>query len=741
MNKACEILVNAPEKTLDDGRRKMPVIVLMTDGEANKSDLKYTDNYFGTERDGSKDNVIDAFITQLSILYTKYKVNQAYNFNGNTKIDGARQALLYTLGFNIGDMALAKEIMNPTKFSHEVMEKYWTDYKNSGGKGININKIRIPFYPETQEMIEYNANKQLNYVDKYFDAVGSAGLTDAFNQIVQEIIIQSKYYPTDNALSSDPDLSGYVEYIDSIPEFMEVKDIKGVFYRSDDGQHYKFTQADFAKISKTDLGDKLHPTELGNRFVYSMVERLSLTNPQEAWVLLDNAYNNKMIYYDEINPDNSKSYFEWYSKLGADGKEICLGKDKTNDATFYNNSYILYGSAQNSDLFFLSTTVRTEISTGKQTVIYQIPASLVPMRSYKVTLNEPGVYEATSARTILEKDQVPARLYYEVGLKDGIYDYNVGNIVADKAPVDSDGNYYFYTNEWDKNNTTKGLTTTHFDPNIANEFYYFVRNTPLHGVVGNNLHYEFKTLKELADYINADAANGFANVKLHYKDYIYKVGDLPQSDSGMIERDNENTKLDIRHYLTKDASGNYQVNETELSKFFTVVKGRVSIKINTPKFELEKDEFTTNNGYAYIGKKAGGLGGNTQTAVNYIYPNVNFQGKHVSIDVNHGNNGLLKIKQANGLYVSKTVKATSGQTIDPNASFNFEVQLTNSDGTPLANYDLRKVVVTSVETTSTVKTDANGKVLVKGACSEILYISICLYASLFFKLLIIYILI
>ena len=56
-----------------------------------------------------------------------------------------------------------------------------------------------------------------------------AGLISAFDRIVKQIIIQSLYYPTlVDGNEDDVDHDGYIEFIDDIGHYMEIKDIKGI---------------------------------------------------------------------------------------------------------------------------------------------------------------------------------------------------------------------------------------------------------------------------------------------------------------------------------------------------------------------------------------------------------------------------------------------------------------------------------------------------------------------------------
>ena len=53
-------------------------------------------------------------------------------------------------------------------------------------------------------------------------------------------------------------------------------------------------------------------------------------------------------------------------------------------------------------MMYMSVQVRTNIETGKQTVLWKIPASLVPMVTYKVALRGTNVDAASNVQSTLE---------------------------------------------------------------------------------------------------------------------------------------------------------------------------------------------------------------------------------------------------------------------------------------------------------------------------------------------------
>ena len=124
----------------------------------------------------------------------------------------------------------------------------------------------------------------------------------------------------------------------------------------------------------------------------------------------------------------------------------------------------------NADLSNLIVTVEGDAVT------VQIPAQLIPLRSYIVETDDSGTLMSTKAA-------YPIRLFYSVGLQDGVQD-KVNNpddamnayIAANKA---DDGTVSFYSNDWNRNTHAAGTTAT-FTPASTNKFYYFTEDTPLY---------------------------------------------------------------------------------------------------------------------------------------------------------------------------------------------------------------------------------------------------------------------
>lgn len=134
----------------------------------------------------------------------------------------------------------------------------------------------------------------------------------------------------------------------------------------------------------------------------------------------------------------------------------------------------VYASANLSDIK-ITVTEGSSLSEGS-TVTVQIPASLIPLRNYRIDGDE-GTMSVSSA--------YPVRLFYGVSVKESALtaladptSSEYAAIVGSNASVDKT-HVEFYSNDWTKNQAY-GNTTASFTPNAGNKFYYYVQDTKLY---------------------------------------------------------------------------------------------------------------------------------------------------------------------------------------------------------------------------------------------------------------------
>lgn len=452
---------------IQGGTGRMPIFVLMTDGDPTYSASNFT-NATNSARDSAfAYSNKTTFLTMLTAAYAKNQVAAHYD----------RSALFYTLGYGISSSSNHAPNVLDTDNMTSPFAGYASSYEQAtDGQTVVAGDFSV------RKIAEITT---LKYVDKYFSA-SSGNLNSAFNDIIQEIIIQSRYYAT-HINGIDPDFDGYLTFEDQLGEYMEFKALDGIVH----GEDY-FTGAALAKrINETDLGAIEDPTDFGLAFRDSVKERLGISDNGTAFELIANAYAAGQLSYTSDNAYSN--YIGWYQK--ADGSYAGFYNEGTTTApvgaVYKNKSYGFLGTvnadaANESDMMFMSVMVRTNIATGEQTVMWRIPASLMPMVTYKVTINGTDIHTAEMQSLTVERN-TPVRLVYEVGLNNAVINkYTVAEVMA--ADTDSQkhvngDSYVFWTNYFDKSaeeHEDHIATFSHFVPNVQNERYYYTEDTPVY---------------------------------------------------------------------------------------------------------------------------------------------------------------------------------------------------------------------------------------------------------------------
>ena len=213
-----------------------------------------------------------------------------------------------------------------------------------------------------------------------------------------------------------------------------------------------------------------------------------------AQQLVANAYNAGQLSYTSAT--EYSNYIGWY----ADENGNYMGFWQESDgygaeaapagAVYINKSYGYLGeqssAADASDMMHVVVMVHTRISDGHQTVVYKIPASLIPAVTYNVELNG---NDPSDVKSITRDAADPLRLLVEVGLRDEINAVNMEDKIAEHIErgghvhENADGTYTFYTNQWGDGHggqvnydepLSHLVTESHFHPALENERYYHV---------------------------------------------------------------------------------------------------------------------------------------------------------------------------------------------------------------------------------------------------------------------------
>ncbi len=454
---------------------RKPIVVLMTDGDPTYAHTNFSSP--GNRANvGEGDDTTPAmgFMVQLTAAYLKTQVETKYK----------NAPLFYTLGFNIGKGTVADNVMNPgdaqTSTHTTAINEFWSEYTTEGTRWVSVGGGQYVSVIDTPLVQDY--------VTRSFSAgsgtSGTNSLLEAFEQIIQDIAEKTAQFPT--LVQESEEISGYVSFVDNLGEYMEVTSVKGVLI----GDHL-YSGHELAKMfdgTSNVLGTVENPTALGDELIYAVKARLGVDS-DVARTLVSNAYNyGQLRFYDD---DNWSNYIGWYGNAAGDllnfyqeGVTVlpqATGDAKT-DPVYTYKSYGYLGDTSGhagvapSDMMYTVVHVRTEIATGNQQVSFGVPASLLPLVTYHVKLDESG--QLTDLTT--EGATSPIELVYETALRQDITPANITKLV-DQAYLDANtdpvtGEVYFYTNLFEENyDLAQGTVNTYsyFNPALSNSRYYY----------------------------------------------------------------------------------------------------------------------------------------------------------------------------------------------------------------------------------------------------------------------------
>lgn len=477
------------------GTKRIPAVVLMSDGQPTIGDTTYYDIGTSSIGNGGTPNETTGnrltFLTQLTAAWVKEKIANKYSIKNE-------EVRFYTLGLNTSTNRYATDTLNPAASNNTTVADYWDDFiaatPNNRGQvtlGGNGNYGGWTTYKSTDGMI--TSASQRVYPTQYFAANDTAKLAEAFATIASELTVGTPYVTL--VSDGEANLDGYITFEDQLGAMMEVKDIKGLVM----GDRV-FTGAELAKsMNEGDLGQSSNPKDYGNEFVRTVKERLGITDTTVAQNLIRNAYHSGQLSYTSAT--EYSNYIGWYAD--AEGNYVGFwqesdgyGADAAPEgAAYINKSYGYLGAESTaegaSDMMHVVVMVHTEIATGDQSIIYKIPASLIPTVIYNVELD--GT-DTDKPKSITRDAAFPLQLVAEVGLRSDVNAVNLEQKVAEyvekggHAHKNADGTYSFYTNRWgyghgDEVDYDEPLThvvaQSHFHPATDNSRYYFTENTQI----------------------------------------------------------------------------------------------------------------------------------------------------------------------------------------------------------------------------------------------------------------------
>ena len=476
------------------GVDRVPVFIFMSDGEPTAATHKYTekaDAGMGNNTVPIRNPDETDFVTQLTAAYAKEMVDAHYV---------KTTPLFYSLSLGT---SVSLAVMDPKGNTTSTTDGYWNSLIANGSVKISVLNSKdgwsAPTVSKTYTVKTttvdgktFPANKDVrNYTNKHFSADTSSQLTDAFADIITQINLVSKYHPT--LTDGDNQLSGYVSFVDKVGQYMTVTDVKGILI---DGMLYSG-----GELSKNfvpgggDLGTYDAPTLLGDEMVRAVKARLGIDSTETARTLIGLAYEKGQLAYN--GPDDYSNYIGWYANAageylgfwyeGMDTLPEPTGNAAT-DPAYIVKSYGYLGAVDEShgveasDMMYATVQVRIDIATGEETVVFAVPAALIPTLTYEVDLELDG---SVTKFQITGADK-PIRLVYEVALQEGIDAYTLTEKVSPEylaANTGASGAVSFYTNQYEADLTVgygKVNTYSYFNPSRENERYYYLADAPVY---------------------------------------------------------------------------------------------------------------------------------------------------------------------------------------------------------------------------------------------------------------------
>ena len=279
-------------------------------------------------------------------------------------------------------------------------------------------------------------------------------------------------------------------------------------------------------------------------------------------------------------------------------------------------------------------------------VTVKIPASLIPLRNFKVESND-------GAANMEIVEAYPLRIFYGVSIKPSVRNAVLSGTADDalRAYIKNNsegGKTAFYSNFYNgmivAGNKRLGNTTATFVPSKANSFYYFTEDTAL--------------------YTDSACAQPLRTEPVSGETYYYKRAHYRQNADG---------KTATKDWaITQFKGANFDALTTYWGK---APDGTYFIKAGSPR--LTRIDALT------LGKKEN-LTGTATEVINPRWDNIN--NPH-EINVNLGNNGKLSVEMPGTLSITKDARITPGKNIDPSVlegkQFKFEISIPSAAGKTL----------------------------------------------------------
>jgi hypothetical protein len=475
---------------------RRPNIILLTDGDPTFGWEDYTmamanETNFEHGNGSPSDMGIDV-LNIATIAYWKKQVSEHYYPSPSTQ-----EATLYTIGVDVSE-SHALAVLDP---AHNAIN----DTLNLGGMTYNA-KTLLDSFIATSTSITFpalttapgdppsnyvdvsiaNNSPTANYItsydytDGYYSATKASELNDAFDDIAQHIITTGTY--STNTNNSDPNFTGNVV----------VKDVIGQGFAFVQPRGFIINDAVYRGAS---LANDLVNSPAGavrSKYTSVLENRLGISSTQ-ASDLINSCISSGAVYY--TNNDTYSTELKWYADsnlnyLSSYCDATGIAQTAPAGATCTVQLYSIEGtvtdpvSAKQTDLMYLYFEVVTALKDGvfaapgsyntqfdldakQQTVLWYIPASLIPQRTVK------PVYDTAmppSVTGVTVDERTPLRALYTVSPRSDLDFAELSDTYKRANANAAKTGYYFYTNDWrDPLDTAAAV----FSPNISNPYYYF----------------------------------------------------------------------------------------------------------------------------------------------------------------------------------------------------------------------------------------------------------------------------
>ena len=663
INQGMKILAEA-----DNTSGRIPVVILLTDGEANYA--VDTDWYNVASGNIASNNYSFhkqvAVSTLLNAAYMKYRISANYD----------KAPTVYGIGVDLGSGSNANVVMDPAntvksgasglaKETYDLLEQ-WKSATTTVESKYGSYTWRFPQLPSNYPGTKQDVIDNINYVDKYYN-IGGEQLEGVFDEILIEINEKAFVPLVDKVVQGEIEVDTPLTYIDYIGDYMEVKEFKAVTL--------------FGKI-------------------YSVSK--SLEDP-----VITDAVNGGTVTRTKVT------------------KYIVESDTVTNEVVgvTYDISEALKITV--TDIYTVELNengVYERTSPVKQEVRATIPSTALPLIYDKVVNNDGEITYETNRDEV-----VPLRLYYTVDMVDEILDAN-GNVITDLLSEDyltkntnPDGTVNFYAGQFGVINSEetingvsgiyKGDSHAEATPSVDNRFYYYQNNYPVYITAtdknGNDIVWEAdeygvlyyqgngidQTLNDeyKTEYLLYSQVEGLSDTDQVYTMvgfYRPTTGGAGEAVGYLVYTEWQYLKDSLAYYDTVNGvyingfeDGAFVTSETDGYNVDTSVVDAYIAANGLEKSDiacvLGVDTWRTSRLHNMIIPKTDNP---TDTAEYAVYPTHNVSALHDGSLVSWlGNNGKMSVIPQQGISVSKTVtQAVSGAE----TQFEITVTIDGTDFTP-----------------------------------------------------------